>query len=341
MQRLIFCIALTAAMLLSAAGPGGAAGNDKVRIVINPTVLGYLPVFVAIEKGYFARQHIDLDVKTTTQPTISTMPLLVRGDIDMVPLSVAPAFFNQSAAGFNVKIVSSIQSARTGYNDGVVLLVRQDVWDAGTVRKPSDLKGRVVDGLAPGSVTDMLMKEAVAAGHLTPADLTYGSRYRGVPDIDAGLHNKAVEVVSGFDPSATAFQAQNIAHKWITLGELMPWFQGSFWTASAQFISAHPDIVKRMLVAYLQGVRDVNRTNGHWTPEILAVLSKYSGLPVATLTQIPGPSYADPSGSISTYSLNRQEQAYINDGLVSKSVIVTDLIDTGPLSQARKAMSHK
>lgn len=312
-----------------------------MRIVINPTVAGYLPVFDAIEKGYFAQQHIDLVVTTTAQPTISTMPLLVRGDIDMVPLSIAPAFFNQGAAGFNVKVVASIQSSLAGYNDGVMLLVRQDVWDAGTVRKPSDLKGRTVDGLAAGSLTDMLMKEAVAAGHLTTSDLTYSQKFHSVADIDAGLHNKAVEVVSGFDPSATAFQAQKLAHKWLSIHDLMPWFQSSFWAASAQFISAHPDVVKRMLVAYLEGVRDVDRANGHWTPELLAILAKYSGLPAATLAEIPGPSYADPAGTISQYSMNRQEQAYVTDGLVPKAVPVADLIDEGPLSQARKALSRR
>src|ERR1700723_3601176 len=100
MRRLVLSIALTVAMSCLGVAPGGAAANANVRIIIYPTVLGQLAVFVAIEKGYFARQNIDLDVKTTPQPTISTLPQLVRGDIDMVPLSLAPAFFNQASAGF-------------------------------------------------------------------------------------------------------------------------------------------------------------------------------------------------------------------------------------------------
>jgi ABC-type nitrate/sulfonate/bicarbonate transport system substrate-binding protein len=121
----------------------------------------------------------------------------------------------------------------------------------------------------------------------------------------------------------------------------LPWFQGSFCAAFASFIAGRPDIVKRMLVAYLQGARYVNRRNAKWTPELLAIAAKYSGLPITTLVQISGPSWADPSGIISTNSLNRQEQAFITDGLVTKPVAVTDLIDEGPLLQARKALSQK
>ena len=54
---------LAAIVVLAAAVPGTAQQNlDVVRLTLNPSTFAYLPLFTAVDRGYFAEQHIDLQI---------------------------------------------------------------------------------------------------------------------------------------------------------------------------------------------------------------------------------------------------------------------------------------
>jgi hypothetical protein len=50
-------------------------------------------------------------------------------------------------------------------------LVRQDLWDAGTIRKPADLRGKIFDSLATGAPVDFIARTELAKAGLTTDDL--------------------------------------------------------------------------------------------------------------------------------------------------------------------------
>jgi NitT/TauT family transport system substrate-binding protein len=333
-------VALILALLAATFVPGRAATNDVVRLGLNPTVLAYLPVLVAMDRGYFTAQHIDIQLKPNSGSSMLQLPLLARGDLDIAPMVLAPAFLNQLNEGFNVKLIVAGQSSHAGWNDNSWIVVRQDVWDSGAVRKPADLKGKVVDGTSPGGPPDLLMKSLIAAAHLTIADMTFTEKLRGGPDVVASLHNHGVDVVAAFEPGASVLQIQHLAHKWMSVHDVIPWLQETFLAASGAFLKDHPDVATRFLVAYLEGARDVARSNGHWTPQLLATLSKYSGIAVADLQQVPGPAYVDPLGSINNISIDRQQEFYLSEHLIAKPLAFADMVATGPLFAARRALAN-
>ena len=90
-------IAFVIAMLVAFALPGRAgAADDIVRIPLNPTVMAYLPILVAIDRGYFKQQHIDLQVTSSNGSAMIQLPALARGDFDIAPMVMAPGFLNQT-----------------------------------------------------------------------------------------------------------------------------------------------------------------------------------------------------------------------------------------------------
>jgi len=327
-----------ALLLIAAAAPAGAIDNDTVRIVLNPGVLGYLPLFVAIDKGYFTGQHINLDIKTTTAASSVQLPVLARGDLDIDPMAMSAGFFNQYAAGFDLKLIASVLSPHPGWNDSSWIVVRQDVWDSGAVRKLADLRGKIFDGATPGEPPNMLANEALAQAGLTRADLKYSERIQATNQ-SVALQNHAIDVGVDFEPAATQLESQHIAHKWLALRDLMPWYQASFLATSTAYLQTHRDVVRRFLVAYLEAARDIARSNGHWTPELLAIAAKYTQIPRDVLLKMSGPEYCDPGGTISAYSLDRQEQYFIEQGLVPKAIAPSSIIDAGPLLEARQALA--
>jgi ABC-type nitrate/sulfonate/bicarbonate transport system substrate-binding protein len=296
-------------------------------------------VLIALDRGYFTQQHIDLQLKLNPGSAMIQLPLLARGDLDVAPMVMAPAFLNQLNEGFNVKLIAANQSSRSGWNDNSWIIVRQDVWDSGAVRKPADLRGKVVDGLSPGGPPNMLMRSLLAAAGLTTADMTFTEKLRNPTDEAAALHNHAVDVAASFEPGASVLQIQHLAHKWISVHDVIPWLQESFLAASAPFLRDHPDVAARFLVAYLEGARDLARSNGRWTPALLAIESKYAQIPVADLAEVAGPAYVDPLGAINNISIDRQQEFYLSQHLIERPIAFADMVDTRPLFAARRALA--
>lgn len=333
-------IAFVMALLVAFALPGRArAADDVVRIPLNSTVMAYLPILVAIDRGYFKQQHIDLQVTSSNGSAMIQLPALARGDFDIAPMVMAPGFLNQIGEGFNIKLIAAGQSSHAGWNSNSWIAVRQDMWDSGAIRKPADLRGKLVDGTSPGGPPDMLMHSLIASAGLTTADMTFTEKLRGGADVVAALHNHAVDVVATFEPGASVLQIQHLAHKFVSVNDVIPWLQETFLAASGQMLANHPDVVARFLIGYLEGAREVARSNGHWTPALLDTLSKHSGITVSDLQQVPGPAYVDPAGSINVISVDRQQEFYLSQHLINKLTPFADMVDTRPLFAAKRALA--
>jgi hypothetical protein len=107
-------------------------------------------------------------------------------------------------------------------------MVRQDLWDAKAIAQPSDMRGRVVDGSNSGSPIDFLLKQALRAGGLTPADVRVSERLHTASDQLEALRNKAVEVSGSPEPQAGEFEAQGVAHRWVSFSTISPEVVRSF-----------------------------------------------------------------------------------------------------------------
>jgi NitT/TauT family transport system substrate-binding protein len=335
-------LALAAALTLATLAPASAqSAPDRVRLSLNPGSYAYLPIFLAVDKGYFAEQHLDVQVTKYTGSSLTQLPMLARGDLDIAPVVTGPGFFNQFSQGFDLKLLASIDQSQKGWHDTGCVLVRQDVWDSGAVRKIADLKGKLVDGGLDGTAQNYLLKQAILKGGLKFSDMTYTDKYKTVPDQFAALRNKAVDVTSGAEPICTQMQAQGLAHKWLAFSDVIPGFQASFVTSSAQFLKTHRDAVRRFLIALLKAEKEIKAANGGWTPQLIATVAKWAEIPEATVATIPGPPYTGQFGQIDATSIRTQQAFWMNEGTVKQAVIVADVIDTSILTEARRASGIK
>jgi NitT/TauT family transport system substrate-binding protein len=327
--------ACAVAILCTLVASRTSAQTQVVHVGLNLSTYNNLPIFLAADKGYFRDAGLDVQITGFRGSSTAQIPLLARGDTDLMGLALGPAFFNQFSAGFNVKLVASLSGPRSGWNDTTWLVVRQDLWDAKTVRQPKDLRGKSVDGAAAGSPLDFLALTTIANGGLTTNDLQYTEKFRDPPSWLSALHNKAVDVQGLPEPIATQLQVQGLAHKWIALSDVAPWFKEGFIAASAGFARDHHDALVRFMQAYLRAAQDIRRANGKWTPELVASTAKWTQLPESTIRQIPGPAYPG-DGSIDNASVAHQEDFWHQRGLVANVVPPGAFIDTSALREAMK-----
>jgi NitT/TauT family transport system substrate-binding protein len=303
-----------------------AADADVVRLMFNPGIYDELPFMVALDKGYFTDEHLDVRVTRAPGSLGLVVPYLARGDIDVAPQVMGPAFFNQYTEGFGIKIVAPISEAHKGWNESVYFMVRQDAWDSKAIRTPADLRGKKLPK-PNGSPNDVLAFDILAKAGLTMSNVHMDVAITGAStNFLPALRNKQYDAMSIPEPIATQFEKLGIAHRWLSYQDVLPSFQTAYLAISPQFAKDHHDAAVRFVRAFMRACRFVASTNGKWTPELIDSESKWSGLDRNAIAAIPGPTYPG-LGKIDVDSIRRQEELWLSLKMLQKSVPIAALID--------------
>ncbi|HEV8022274.1 MAG TPA: ABC transporter substrate-binding protein [Candidatus Lustribacter sp.] len=322
------------ALSLGFAAPAGlalrpaAAAPVAVRMIFDETFYTHLPLLHAFDMGFFKDEGIDLQITPFSGSSTLFLPMLARGEYDLGTVNPSPAFFNQFSGGFDVVLLATQTGSKPGWHDPSWLIVRQDLWDAKTIVQPADLKGKVVDGANNGSPIDFLLKETIRVGGLTTADVRISERFRTVDSWLEALRNKAVDVIGAPEPQASQLETSGVGHRWVSFAGIAPWYQLEYVGASAKFAKEHPELIARFLRAYVRGNDDVLRSNGKWTPALLAEAAKWSTLAPDLLRSFQGPAYPSLHGEINFDSLARIQQFWVNEKLVTAPVDVSSVVWT-------------
>jgi ABC-type nitrate/sulfonate/bicarbonate transport system substrate-binding protein len=315
-----------------------AADADVVKIMFNPGIYDTLPLMMALEKGYFADEHLDVRVTKTPGSLNLIIPYLARGDIDAAPVVMGPAFFNQFDQGFGVKIVATLDESHKGWNDTVSFMVRQDLWDTKAIRTPADLRGKKLPKPA-GSPNDFLTLEIMAKAGLTMANANMNVLLTGSTSFLPAIINKQYDALSVQEPLATQFEKLHVAHKWLDYQQVIPYYQTAYIALSPAFAKDHHDAALRFVHAYMRACKEIASTNGKWTPEMIDAEVKWSGQNRDVIAAIPGPAYPG-IGKISNESISRQMQLWLQLGMMKKAVPI-DFIDESYAKAARSSLGIK
>ena len=157
-----------AALALSATiASAQAAGVEKPKIVIGvggKSLLYYLPLTIAEQKGYFKEQGLDAEIIDFAGGAKS-LQALIGGSVDVVAGAYEHTLRMQ-AKGQEIRAVIELLRFPS-----IVIGVRKDL--AGKVKSAADLKGLKIGVTAPGSSTNMLMNFIMAKSGLAPSEAAY------------------------------------------------------------------------------------------------------------------------------------------------------------------------
>ncbi|MBV9120635.1 MAG: ABC transporter substrate-binding protein [Chloroflexi bacterium] len=296
-----------------------------------------LPIFLAKDKNYFAKAGVDLNIVMAQGSTAALLPVLARGDIDMLLATPAPPFYNQLTQGFDIKAFTSVGQEKEGRLAGASLMVVKK--DADTIKDFPDLKGKIVDGAAEGGPAALIAVEAIKKAGLTPGkDVTLQYSARSAADMLALAKTSAADAISMNEPTATQAVAQGLAVRWKTLAQVAPWYQPSFLAASNSFLQAKPAALEKFLEVLLVTEREVDAANGDWTPELIASDAKWTSTPPDVIKSQGGVVYYDPNGGISLDALSQTQDEWAQSNLVKQKIDVSKAVDTTALDKALAAV---
>src|SRR5579862_1125179 len=271
---------------------------EKIKIGLLKTSLNG-PMFIASEKGYFAAEGLDADLIffEAAQPVAVAV---VSGDLQFGAAATTAGLYSLGAQGA-LRIVASLGFETPGFS-ALAIVASNRAYDSGLTTLKA-LSGHSVAVTQVGS-----------GNHYSLALIgeKYGLDLKSVRILPLQSNPNAASAVIGGQADAGVVAVNNVApaidHHDLRLlaydGDEVPWELGAIFTTT-KLANERRDVIEKFLRAFRKGARDYHdaftgagekRIDGPTAPEILAVISKYTGQPEATLRTAIG--YVDPEARV-------------------------------------------
>jgi NitT/TauT family transport system substrate-binding protein len=155
MKSARFAAVFTAFFFASSLAAGAATNLDKVSLRLNWYVLGFhAPIFLGIERGFFAAEGLELTVNEGRGSGVSTQSVAAKSD-DFAIADASSVIFGASK-GMPIKVVMSLMN-----QSQLGVISRAD----NPIKVPKDLEGKKLAVTAGDSFTQLL-PAVIDANHL-------------------------------------------------------------------------------------------------------------------------------------------------------------------------------
>jgi NitT/TauT family transport system substrate-binding protein len=192
-MRRFVTLAAASLIVFALAAPAFAQGPEKPKITIGvggKALFYYLPLTIALQKGYFKSEGLDVEVQDFPGGARALQALL-GGSVDVVSGAFEHTI-TQQAKGQNIEAL-----VLQGKYAGIVLGMSKA--KAATYKSPADLKGMKIGVTAPGSSTNMFVNILLAKAKLPPdsvAIIGVGATAGAVAIMKRG----EIDAISNLDP---------------------------------------------------------------------------------------------------------------------------------------------
>jgi NitT/TauT family transport system substrate-binding protein len=273
MKRLVVML-LMVLFLMTA---GSALGAEKVQIGHLPLVPS-LPTYVAMEKGFFAQEGLDVEL-IPFQSGTTIVDALIAGRIDADCMSAITGVWLAAQHAPDRFKIFLVYAADSNVDNTMVVVVKQD----SPLQGLKDLAGKKV-GTFPGG-TSVALARAIIRTQIDPEGVIFAEIPPNnlIPALAAG------QIDAYFSPEPFGMMAvfegkgRYLMKSPCTLLGLKKGIIGGAFAFSAKFLSEKPELAKKVKAA-MEKAADYIKTNEQ---EARGYLVKYTPLPPPVAARIP------------------------------------------------------
>jgi NitT/TauT family transport system substrate-binding protein len=237
--------------------------------------------------------------------------------VDAIVGGFSAGMFSALDRGLDFKVVGSM-GASTGRDPAPsALMVSRKAIAAGKVKRVADLKGAKV-GIAggPGSAGGYLLASVLQTDGLGLTDVTVVNV--ALPDQEKAIKSGAVLAALSPAPFTAAMEADGVAREF-TSPPAGTTSTGVIY--GSQF--AKSPIAQKFFTALVKGARDLQTDRQKRSPEVLTILSQYTGQKISVLRKVPFYDW-DPALAPPKATLDGMQRAYMQAGLVKYTKPIPD-----------------
>jgi NitT/TauT family transport system substrate-binding protein len=294
-------------------GTNAQAGELTGLVVGNIPSLTGAPLYIAKEKGYYAAAGLDVRIEFPGSP--SDMAAMLSTDrLQAMGAGFSAGFFNLVEKKIPITIVMSRAVSPTNH----YIMLRPGLKDV--VKKPEDLKGRVLGLDARGSGIMYEVDKVLALGGLTFADVDV--KYIPLTQTPIALGTGAIDAAMLVSPIQDTAEDKKLAVRWLNTDEIVkpqPMLS-SVLQMNTEWINKNRSAAENFVLATLRGVRDYCNAYHHASnrPEVLEYLAKYSDLKDPQMIDRIQWGSMDVNGRVYEESLSDIQDFYVRNKLIAR-----------------------
>lgn len=197
---LVPLLGLTACGGTESPGTGGQTngGLEKTDLTIGTVpVLGVAPLYIAVEKGYFKAEGLNVTPKIYASGALS-LPAMLKGEIDLVFSNYISLFKAQSEGAGKLRVIAEGSSSSPN-SFGIYVMPNSPI------REAKDLAGKKIGVNARGNIATVLTNETLKSAGVDISTLNYVDV--PFPEMGATLQRGDIEAAFLAEPFITAASA--------------------------------------------------------------------------------------------------------------------------------------
>lgn len=309
-----------------------AAAGDKIGIAVLPLV-SHAPTFIAAGKGYFAQHGLDASL-VSFQAAEPAAVAIAAGDVNFGVTAITGGLISLADKGA-VKVIGGALQETTGVEGEKILASKQAHGDG--VTDPAKLKGRSFGITTAGSSFHYMAHKIAQKEGFAASDFVLKPLQR-IPVLIAALKTGQIDAWSIVPNIADPLIENGDAFAIGKIADFIPNYQVTTVFTSSADIAKRPDVVKRFVAAFSQGVADYNaalvdKTMGKdETAAIVAMIHKhvYSSEPLDKADPMirAAAMRINPDARMNLASIKDQLDWFTSENLVTEKVTMEKLVDT-------------
>jgi NitT/TauT family transport system substrate-binding protein len=244
-----------------------AAAAEKLRLGYLRSDLHHLAAWVAIEKGYFKDEGLDVEVAGIFNAGAEEMSGFASKSLDVGYLGMAP-----SITGVANK-AAIVKAAALANAEGSAIVVRAD----SPARILKDLTGKTIAIPGYASVQDFLIRRALEAAGLAPTAVTI--IVIKPPEMLAALETGQIDAFIAWEPHATKAVTKGIGRVLLRSSEIWQGHPCCVVAFEGTVAKGRPAVVQSFLKAHARATAFILAN----TDEAVRIGVQYTGMDEATV----------------------------------------------------------
>jgi NitT/TauT family transport system substrate-binding protein len=323
------------AALLAAIVTLGAALTASAQEKVSIAALRFVssaPIFIAMEKGYFKEQGLDVEFKffDAAQPIAVAV---AAGDSDLGITGLTGGFYNLAGKGA-IRIIAAQSREEPGY-DFVAYVASKKAYDAG-FKDPGKFPGKTIGITQTGSTFHYMLGMLAEKRGFKLTDVIL-KPLQSIANVTAALKGEQVDGVLLPANNAYTVEREGLGKIIGWVHQETPWQLGALFAATRMIEQRRP-VVEKFVTAYLKACADYGeaflqrdaagkRVFGDKAEALIPMIQKYVE-PKPSADQVKASaSYIDPKGRLLVKNIYDQVAWYQAQGMVSRDVDAGKILD--------------
>lgn len=260
-------IIATALMFFILTGLSAVHAKDPVRIAYLQSDIHQLACWVAIEKGYYKNEGLDVEVAGIFKAGPEEMSAFAAGELDMGYVGEAPATTAVANGAAKVTVLAQVNT------EGSAIMIRKD----NPAKTLLDMAGKRVAIPGHSTVQDFLLRKAMAA-HEMDATRMYITVLKP-PEMIGALGTRQIDAFIAWEPYPAKARTMGVGRVLLTSNQIWKDHPCCVLVVNNRFLKNRPDDARSFVKAHVRATDFINAHPG----EAARIGMTYTGMDEKTV----------------------------------------------------------